>query len=133
MKIEISNGEIFDKLSILCIKKINIKDEEKLRNIDKELKELDYAVRLILSLLTTEEASACFTLFQQLLIINGDLWIIEDRIRRKEAEDVFDEEFIELARDVYKTNDVRADMKRRINIITQSNLTEEKSYVDYRN
>lgn len=64
--------------------------------------------------------------------INEQLWEIEDYIRDKESEAAFDEQFIELARSVYFTNDQRAAVKRKINVKVGSELTEEKSYADYR-
>lgn len=131
MKIEVSNGEVFDKLSILQIKKVNIHDTEKRANIEKELRELEMAYHLILFSLTLIKSDVCLTLYQQLLMVNGELWIIEDKLRQKEAEQEFDEEFIELAREVYRKNDLRCDIKRRINIITLSDIVEEKSYANY--
>jgi hypothetical protein len=70
--------------------------------------------------------------FIDLLSVNRSLWDIEDRIRRKEQQQAFDKEFIELARSVYFENDRRAEIKKRINTHTGSNLIEEKQYVDYR-
>jgi hypothetical protein len=68
----------------------------------------------------------------ELKAVNEALWEIEDRIRAKESEGSFDEEFIELARAVYIQNDRRAQIKRRINLESGSELIEEKSYTDYR-
>lgn len=122
MKIEVSNGEILDKLSILEIKNNKIKDENKLKNIKKEYyylknisKELDYSPKL----------------YDALLDINNKLWDIEDNIRVKEKEAIFDKEFIELARSVYVTNDKRCEIKKQININSKSNFIEEKSYKKY--
>jgi len=99
MKIEVSVGEIVDKLSILKIKKNNIKDEKKLININKEY---DYLFQIVFDELKIEEDD-----FYNLVIINERLWGIEDSIRDKERESLFDSEFIELARSVYFTNDRR--------------------------
>jgi hypothetical protein len=120
MKIEVSIGEIVDKLSILVIKKNNIKDEAKLRNI---IAEHDHLYEIVFTELKIEEAD-----LHTLNIINGKLWQIEDSIREKEARSQFDQEFIELARQVYKTNDLRAKVKKKVNIKYKSNFVEEKSY-----
>ena len=70
-------------------------------------------------------------MYLKLSRINGDLWVIEDKLRELEAEKQFDDEFIELARSVYFTNDRRAEVKKDINLLTGSELIEEKSYKDY--
>lgn len=124
MKIEVSNGEVVDKLTIVEIKLQNIKDEQKLSNIKKEFDVLDEAVRSILS--------KTHPLYHELLEINKKLWDIEDRIRECERKKDFGQEFIELARSVYFTNDQRSEVKRKINGLTSSLLTEEKSYESYR-
>ena len=128
MKIEISNGEILDKLSILEIKIDNITDELKLNNVKREhstLKETlgdpPWATHVFRE----------YGFYDQLKEINEQLWVIEDSIRLKEKAQEFDSEFISLARSVYETNDKRAEMKKEINIYTGSSLIEEKSYEDY--
>ncbi|MBR9997655.1 MAG: hypothetical protein KFF73_01730 [Cyclobacteriaceae bacterium] len=123
MKIEVSNGEVVDKLTILEIKLDRIKDEEKLNNIRKEYVILSKAVSKIIN---KEDP-----LYQQLLKINQFLWDVEDRIRKLEKQKDFGEKFIELARSVYIHNDERAKTKMVINKKTNSNLIEEKSYEDY--
>jgi hypothetical protein len=123
MKIETSIGEIVDKLSILNIKKNNIKDETKLINISKEY---DYLFQITFDELKIEESD-----FYDLVIINERLWDIEDSIRDKERESLFDSEFIELARSVYFTNDKRAEIKKNINLKYGSLFVEEKSYKKY--
>jgi hypothetical protein len=123
MKIEVSVGEIVDKLSILKIKKNNIKDETKLININKEY---DYLFQIVFDELKIEEDD-----FYNLVIINERLWGIEDSIRDKEREPLFDSEFIELARSVYFTNDRRAEIKKDINLKYGSLFVEEKSYNKY--
>ena len=125
MKVEISNGEILDKLSILMIKMVNITDNTKHQNINKEYL---YLLKLSQSLLSNIKIHE---LFLSLKDINSDLWNIEDEIRNKEKNKQFDQEFIELARKVYITNDQRADVKKQINILTGSNFVEEKSYEQY--
>lgn len=123
MKIETSIGEIVDKLSILKIKKNNIKDETKLININKEY---DYLFQITFDELKIEESD-----FYDLVIINERLWDIEDSIRDKERDSSFDSEFIELARNVYFTNDKRAEIKKNINLKYGSLFVEEKSYNKY--
>ena len=123
MKIEVSIGEIVDKLSILKIKKNNITDESKLINI---INEYDYLHNIVFNELRIENED-----FFNLLIINERLWDIEDKIRDKEREKSFDDDFIELARSVYFTNDKRADVKKEINIKYGSIFVEEKSYNQY--
>ena len=124
MNIEVSHGEIVDKLSILNIKKDNIIDEEKLVNINKEFLYLHEIVFSKLNINYDED-------YVRLLEINKKLWVIEDKIRDKEREKQFDEEFIELARSVYHTNDVRSKIKKDINIKYGSGFVEEKSYKEY--
>jgi len=125
MKIEISHGEIVDKLTILQIKKTNIIDPIKLDNIVKEYDYLLYVVENDLGI-STESPE-----YLELLSINNELWVIEDDIRDKERDKVFDNEFIELARSVYTTNDKRAEIKKEINLKYGSLFVEEKSYSNY--
>lgn len=125
MKIEVSIGEIVDKLSILQIKKLNIEDEYKLININKEFDYLLKVVETDLKFSTENE------LYLELLNINKKLWVIEDDIRDKERNKSFDNEFVELARSVYFTNDERSKVKKRINLEYGSDFVEEKSYKDY--
>ena len=123
MNIEGSTGEIVDKLSILKIKQNNIKDKEKLININKEY---DYLYKIVFEDLKINKED-----FYKLILINEKLWEIEDDLRIKENKKQFDEEFIELARNVYYTNDERANIKKDINIKYKSNFVEEKSYNKY--
>ena len=123
MKIEVSNGEIVDKLTIIELKLLNITDEEKLINLKKEQTILNKAVKNILS--------KDSTLYIQLLDVNANLWHVEDQLRKFENEKRFDEGFINLAREVYYLNDKRSEIKRKINESTGSNLVEEKSYNKY--
>lgn len=124
MKVEISNGELLDKLTILEIKLTNIKNENKLNNVKKEYEELSNVGK---HLFTTE----LNPLYVELKQTNLELWDIEDKIRMKEKEKIFDNEFVNLARSVYITNDKRADLKKQINLISNSDLIEEKSYEQY--
>ena len=124
--VEVSTGEFLDKISILEIKSERIQNASKLTNINKELE--------ILKKTWTESSASqtdVSTLMAELKTINETLWDIEDRIRIKESQAAFDEEFIELSRSVYITNDRRSDVKRKLNQALGSNLMEEKSYADY--
>tara|TARA_B110000003_G_scaffold62782_1_gene63173 strand:+ start:6131 stop:6499 length:369 start_codon:yes stop_codon:yes gene_type:complete len=122
MKIEVSNGEILDKLSILEIKLKNIKDADKLIHITNEYNFLkDISTKIPYDVKR----------YEKLLNINTTLWGIEDEIREKERNKEFDEKFIELARLVYITNDKRASIKLEINNNTNSNFVEVKSYKEY--
>lgn len=129
MKIEVSNGEILDKYSILEIKLQEIRDEAKLVNVRNEYESLTPAVQEIYN--SVENAAALSTLYKDLLNVNKTLWNIEDQIRDCERDKNFGQDFIELARSVYYTNDDRADVKKKINTLTGSTLVEEKSYQEY--
>jgi hypothetical protein len=120
MKIEVSVGEIVDKLSILQIKTGMIKDQKKLANVKKEY---DYLSNIVFDELKIEQSD-----FFNLVVINSKLWEIEDRIRNKERDQEFDQDFIDLARSVYFTNDERAEIKKSINLKYGSYFVEEKSY-----
>lgn len=123
MNIKVSIGEIVDKLSILNIKKNNITEESKLFNI---ITEYDYLYDVVFNQLKIESDD-----FNNLLLVNESLWKIEDDIRDKERDKVFDIEFIELARSVYTTNDKRAEIKKELNLKYGSLFVEEKSYSNY--
>ena len=122
----ISVGEFFDKITILEIKKKKIIDKEKLKNISYELGEL----RKIEEKCNLEKF-ALDELIENLYNVNIELWTIEDEIRILEKSKSFDSEFINLARSVYIKNDLRAKLKKEINIKSKSNLIEEKSYEEY--
>jgi hypothetical protein len=125
MNIEVSHGEIVDKLTILQIKNQNITDPIKLDNI---VKEYNYLLSIVENDLGISTASPEYL---KLLSINNELWVIEDNIREKERKKEFDEDFIKLARAVYYTNDVRAKIKKEINLKYSSGFNEEKSYSQY--
>ena len=125
MNIEVSHGEIVDKLTILQIKKENITDPIKLDNI---VKEYDYLLSVVENDLGISTESSEYL---ELLSINKELWVIEDDIRDKERLKEFDGDFVELARAVYFTNDVRAKIKKEINLKYSSGFVEEKSYHPY--
>jgi hypothetical protein len=125
MKIEVANGEIVDKFTILSIKLEKISARSQLENIRREYHHLHTALKALN--ITPDDPDLV-----ALKAVNLKLWDIEDRIRLKEADRRFDQEFIELARSVYINNDRRAELKRRINHKTGSLLVEEKAYVPYR-
>lgn len=122
MKIKSSVGEVVDKYTILTIKKLLIYDKQKLENVEKEW-------QYIKNVLSRDYPQALTDgLTQDLYNINKKLWSIEDDIRECESKKDFSEKFIELARSVYKTNDVRAIIKKQINEKYNSEFVEEKSY-----
>jgi len=121
----VSNGEILDKFSILIIKQDQITDFNKLNNIKTEINTLSSIVKEII------EKYSLQRLYNTLQSVNQKLWDIEDKIRIKEKNQEFDDDFIQLARNVYKTNDERAHIKKQINHISCSEIIEEKSYEKY--
>ena len=123
MQIEVSNGEIADKLVIVEIKLERIKDGLKLVNLRREYEILNDAVALIIDKKNQ--------LYLDLYNVNNQLWDIEDHIRDLERIKDFGDDFIQTARSVYVINDKRSEIKRKINELTGSNLTEEKSYEKY--
>jgi hypothetical protein len=122
MKIEVSIGEVVDKYTILTIKKLFIHDNEKLLNVEKEWKIIKAA------LLKKYPETLTEPLTQELYDINKRLWKVEDDLRDCEHKNYFGEKFVELAREVYQLNDVRAIIKKQINTKYGSELMEEKSY-----
>ena len=127
MKVEVSNGELMDKLTILELKLKNIDDPKKLINVNTEFNELNPLVQKLFK----KHNPAINKLYIKLAEINGKLWVIEDEIRQCEKDKIFGNKFVKLARDVYFTNDVRSEIKKEINILTNSGVIEEKSYEDY--
>lgn len=127
MKVEVSNGELLDKLSILELKLTNINEKEKLINIKKEHDELSPLAKKLFVKYGTELKA----FYQRLNEINAELWAIEDDIRECERNKNFGDLFVKLARAVYFTNDKRSDVKKSINLMTGSGFVEEKSYKDY--
>ncbi|MBL1261359.1 MAG: hypothetical protein COB33_012605 [Thiotrichaceae bacterium] len=126
IRVSVSAGECLDKITILEIKAVQIKDEAKLININHELKILqDICAE------TLPKEINISTEMAELKSVNEALWEIEDDIRDKELAGEFDQRFIELARSVYVTNDKRATLKRVLNEKLGSKLVEEKSYTDY--
>ncbi|MFL5049539.1 MAG: DUF6165 family protein [Xanthobacteraceae bacterium] len=123
-EIAVSWGELIDKITILEIKRARLKNESGRANVGKELELLqakvhpDISKRIDVDVLKTRLAE-----------VNEALWEIEDLIRAKEMSNEFDDDFIELARSVYKRNDERAAIKREINSLLDSEIVEEKSYL----
>ena len=121
----ISLGELVDKISILMVKKKNIKNNDKLDQVNKEL---NYLQATLNNHVTKDEINV---FLNSLIDINSKLWVIEDDIRDCERKKQFDQKFIELARSVYFTNDKRANIKLDINNKFGSELVEVKSYEKY--
>lgn len=124
--VPVSVGELFDKISILEIKKLKIKDDKKLSDIKYELKELKNIINK--KNLSNKEY---INQYKKLLNINKRLWNIEDKKRSYEKLKNFDEKFILLARKVYLLNDKRALIKNNINLLSGSKIKEVKSYEKY--
>ena len=119
----VSLGELIDKITILEIKKVHMTGK-KLKNVEKELE-------LLKSILDDRNLEINIDVMNRLKSINNSLWEIEDKIRIKEGKQEFDKDFINLARSVYKKNDIRASIKQEINYKYNSDLVEEKLYNDY--
>ena len=124
--VPVSVGELIDKLSILYVKKIKISNNEKLLFINKEF-ELLYNMSLLF--LNNEEIT---NLYNRLVEVNTKLWEVEDELRIIETTKNFDSKFIELARNVYYFNDERFVLKNKINELTDSEVREQKEYVEYK-
>src|SRR5262249_52333645 len=119
-KVQISWGELVDKLTILEIKLERLKSNDAIENVRRELTTLSGIASEVLS-----GQPKVVVIKEQLKSLNEILWEIEDKIRAKEATKSFDRQFIELARSVYMTNDKRGDLKRQINALLNSDFVEE--------
>ena len=128
MKIEIpiSCGELVDKLTILQIKKIKIIEKNKLEQVNKEF---EYLMKTYSDIL--KKFPNLNEMYDRLYQINLKLWEIEDKVRMCEKNDKFDQSFIDLARNVYQTNDLRFTIKNEINEYLNSDVKEQKSYEQY--
>lgn len=126
LMVEVSAGELIDKITILEIKLANIADAAKRTNVRHEYERLSATATAALP-----QSAALAELTEALKEVNAALWRIEDEIRDKERALSFDAEFIALARSVYRTNDRRAALKREINLLLSSEIVEEKSYAAY--
>lgn len=124
---EISVGELFDKITILNIKTQKIHDSEKLLNIKKELNLLNHQT----SNINVKDQELLNRNIEKLQLINEELWDIENYKRECEANKDFGEKFIQLSRDVHFKNDIRAQIKKEINLLTDSTVIEEKEYSKY--
>ena len=120
--VPVSVGELFDKYTILQIKELKINDQLKLKNV---IQEINYLKPFI------NKYKLDLDVISELSEVNLLLWNIEDKIREKERRQEFDEEFIQLARNVYITNDKRSQVKNKINLLLNSCLTDIKSYEKY--
>lgn len=127
IKTPISVGELLDKITILEIKSEKISDATKLKNVNHELNLLNDIWQQ-----GDFEGTEMSELRRQLKQVNQTLWVIEDDIRIMEKNQTFDDTFVQLARRVYFENDTRAQVKKDINLLTGSELIEEKSYQDYK-
>ena len=126
VKVDISAGELIDKLTILQIKAERIGDPTKLNNVQIALQHFSGIRDNALS-----PSDKLTRLEKRLKALNEKLWDIEDEIRNCKAAKDFGPRFIELARSIYQTNDERANMKKQIDELVGSTLTDEKSYADY--
>tara|TARA_X000001036_G_scaffold417350_1_gene435249 strand:+ start:5898 stop:6275 length:378 start_codon:yes stop_codon:yes gene_type:complete len=123
VSIEVSVGELFDKITILKIKQKKLTNQEQLENVNKELEYLENKA--------FNNDPEVNVLVEQLYEINEKLWDIENGKRKCEANKTFGTKFVQLARDVYMKNDDRATIKKLINVITKSSIVEEKEYTKY--
>ena len=126
VRVEVPAGELIDKITILGIKSDRLSDPDKLRNVRTELATLEAARDAALP-----ESAALTALTAELRGVNETLWGVEDEIRLCERDGDFGERFVALARSVYRHNDRRAALKRRINELLGSRLVEEKGYAQY--
>ena len=126
--IEVSAGELFDKISILEIKKRRIKDKEKLIYVETELRSLNETLKKNKLDKVDEFLKECL---KNLMNINIDLWEAEDLKRKFEKDKNFGEEFIKISRTIHFKNDERSNVKRQINVHTNSIIREVKDYVSY--
>ena len=124
---EISVGELYDKITILNIKLKKISDPNKLKNIKIELNALsEQSNKIVL-----KDDRILKQYVQELQKINEELWDIENTKRECEANKEFGDIFIKISRDVHFKNDIRASIKKEINLLSDSKITEEKEYSKY--
>jgi nuclear transport factor 2 (NTF2) superfamily protein len=126
VNVPVSVGELIDKLSILQVKKNKVKNPDKLKFIEKE-----YDLLLSMSSEYFNNVDIIST-YKELVDVNTKLWEVEDELRVIESTKIFDNNFIELARSVYYTNDERFRLKDRINNLTNSEIKEQKDYKEYK-
>jgi hypothetical protein len=123
--VPVSIGELLDKITILNIKRVMMSDLEKVGYVKRELVELMDMGKAFLDQPEVEK------LYDRLMVVNKNLWDVEDQLRRMELEKKFDEDFILKARSVYNLNDRRYDIKNEINYLLGSTIIEVKEYVNY--
>ena len=123
--IPVAAGELIDKITILRLKFNRLQNPKALSNVQKELNALESVYQDVILIIPSPELTK---LSAELQTVNTQLWDVEDQLRLLESEKCFNEDFIALARSVYRLNDLRAMVKRRINELCDSDLTEEKSY-----
>jgi hypothetical protein len=123
--IQVSVGELIDKLSILQVKKLKITNPERLKYVSEEFELLYNQSEIYFNV------NEIKSLYESLTEVNSALWDVEDKLRVFESEKKFDNEFIELSRKVYYTNDERFRLKNEINLITSSKIREVKDYKPY--
>lgn len=129
MKIDVSNGEVVDRFTILMLKAAKLSKANNITQLGK--------VQDALSSLTIQPEFIALmkkidpVIVDQLMQCNETLWNLEDRIREEEKKGKWNRDFIQIARNIYFTNDERSKLKKRINDATQSDLTEEKLYTEY--
>lgn len=126
LSVPVSVGELLDKMTILEIKSKRLRDPQQRANVERELS-------LLRDTWNNSELSSCDvgSLVDELTVINEKLWVIEDQLREKERDGLFDDQFVELARSVYRVNDRRAAIKHQINQLSGSELIEEKQHPIY--
>jgi len=129
--IPVSFGELVDKLTILELKGHYIKDKSKSINIKYELQLLKKLYKEYYNTGDLPIKNHIYDLKGKLYEINSDIWKLEDNIRNKEKLQEFDDDFIFYARNIYKVNDKRAQLKRQLNELVKSEIIEEKSYQEY--
>ena len=125
LSVPVSVGELIDKLSILQVKKTKVTNSDKLIFINKEY---DLLYEMSSEFL---ERKDILKIYDDLISTNLKLWEIEDEIRNNEHSKIFDSRFINLARQVYQTNDERFSVKNKINELTNSEIREQKEYIEY--
>ena len=131
ISIPVAVGEVDDKITILELKLRFIKDKEKTNNIEKELLLLKEIFDKCVESHNNSTQNRIRALQYNLSEINQQIWKIEDAIRFEEKKESFDVNFVQLARSIYRNNDRRANLKRQINLLTNSEIIEEKSYEEY--
>ena len=131
IQIPVAIGEVTDKITILELKLRYITDKKKTVNIEKELILLKEIFNECLNIHTKATQTRVKNIQNKLSEVNDQIWKIEDAIRFHERKQRFDTNFIQLARSIYRNNDRRAKLKKQINLLTNSEIVEEKSYEEY--